>query len=159
MRLKVGVIVLVLSGGTGVIAEPTLVSAQQTPRERADSLQRMAIALDTLDEESPRLWLLVLAAWSDEGARALLAGDRDRLRYASMQETSALWRGYKALGRVCWEVPIPPVNAQITSHLAYASGVWDGQGGVPANASQLANKLLEVADRYRGFSDLVRRFC
>ena len=159
MTLKAAVILPVLLGGASVIAVPTPLSAQQTPRERAESLERMANAAETPDEDRPRLWLLALAEWYEDGARAVLAGDRDRLEYASAKETVALWQAYMGLGRICPDVPIPAASWRVTSYLAYALGHWDGQRGMPASASKLANDILETADQYRMIGDLARRFC
>ena len=135
-------------------AVPTPLSSQ-TPRERADSLQGLVTARETPDKERPRLWLLTLAAWYEEGARALLVGDRDRLEYASEQETKALPVSYYWVGNVCsGGVPIP--DSRILSYLSYTLGHWHGQGRVPGNASELADRLLERADGYRALSGKLR---
>ena len=128
-----------------VWAVPTPLSAQQTPRERADSLQGLASAPATPDEERPRLFMLSLAAWYEEGARARLDDDRDRLQYAAEQEATVLPLAYFWLGHTCPEasVSMPPLSALA---VVLGAGHWES-GEVPSYVYGLASTLLEEADR------------
>ena len=99
----------------------TPLSAQRSPRERADSLTQIVIALETPDSDPDRLrlWFMILAEWNEEGARAVLAGDRDRLDYAADQEGVVLPLVYFWFGRVCPDRSVPLVGST-ASYLAYA---------------------------------------
>ena len=141
--------------GVAAWAVPTLLSAQQTPREHADSLQGLASAPETPDEERPRLFILSLAAWYEEGARARLDDDRDRLQYAAEQEASILPLAYFWLGRTCCpeaSVSMPPLSALA---VVLGAGHWES-GEVPSYVYGLASTLLEEAD---GRQELSGRLC
>ena len=121
-----------------------------TPRDRAEEFARRAGEAAT-DGERARLWFLALAEWYEEGARAVLTLDHDRLLHAVRQEGGPLLLAHHWAARYCptstavW-VPSP------VSYLAYAAGQWDGQGGKGgglANQAELANALLEAAEDRR----------
>lgn len=127
------------------------VTAQgQTPRERAEGFARQA-GLAVTDGERARLWFLSLAEWYEEGARAILTLDHDRLHHAVREEGRALLLAHRRSARHC------PPNAVVwvprpVSHLAYAAGQWDGgagRHGTPPHQADLANSLLEIAEARR----------
>lgn len=158
MRLKAGVVVAVL-WATGVMAMPIRLSAQKTPGERADSLYAIATSPETPDVERPLLWTLILATWNEEGARALLAGDVDRLAYAAEREAEAVPIAYFWMGSMCRDIGVAQTGSSIASHLSYVVGHWNARERVPPDAAQLANGLFTMADRYRKIGVLLRQQC
>lgn len=130
-----------------VLGDP-LGAQYPTPRERAESLILAAPEAAT-EAERARLYFQALAEWYEEGARAVLTADRPRLQHAVEQEGFALVFGYRHAHQAYPSALVP--ISQPVSYLVYVAGQWDGQGGRLANASELANDLLEAAARLRSY--------
>lgn len=74
-----------------LLAVPASVSAQRaTPGEKADSLMALAEAVGLPSASRARLLFEAQAEWYEEGARAVLTGQRDRLARAMKREGYAL---------------------------------------------------------------------
>lgn len=119
----------------------------QTPRERAEELAQQASAVAT-NSERARLSFLALAEWYEEGARAVLTLDHDRLEHAARQEWNLLFEAIYALRDCGGDHILTYRHADsLASTLAYVRGAWDGQGGGQQLAGQahLANLLLDSA--------------
>lgn len=129
---------------------PVILPAQlATPGEKADSLMALAESAALPYRERSRLAFEALVEWYEEGARAVLTGDRQRLIRAVEREGNALILGHRwaiesdCQGRYSFILVPSPV-----SYLAYALGRWDGQRA-PLNSGELANILLEAAEYRR----------
>ena len=133
------------------------VAAQSpTPRERAESFTQQARESVT-DRDRARLLYLALAEWYEEGARAVLTMDYDRLAHAVREESASLFAAYQEHGNNCPEKTVVFLPHPV-SYLAYVIGLWDGQGGSStrlANQAELATALLDAAEyRRRNARDL-----
>ena len=157
--LAIGLILMAVGLLLTVLAlTPGIASAQiATPGEKADSLMERAESADLPYDERSRLAFEALVEWYEEGARAVLTGDRQRLIRAVEREGDALIFGHRwALrsdcpGRYAFVFVPRPV-----SYLAYALGRWEGQGAT-LNSGELANLLLEAAEYRRRNIEYLRR--
>ena len=139
-RVAVLVVLLALGGPLG--------AQSPTPRERAEEFERQAREA-AMYRERVRLFFFAVAEWHEEGARAVLAMDQDRLAHAVRQGDVTLKVAFIARGRACPGTPFE-AHSEVGSLLSYVLGQWHGQGRAGlANQAALAERLLEAADRAR----------